>query len=151
MMRWFRFITTPPATPAGVAKREEQPTTGVHYDTEWAHGPGSRLVRTIGVWGFMKPAISIYGSPKVIGADRLDTVEGPVIFAANHHSHADTTLLLATIPAHLRERLAIAAGAGAAAHFASWAVKRGLQQRAAGGAEAEAAREEAGVTPEGKE
>lgn len=110
-MRWFRFITTPPTTPAGVDKREERPTTGVHYDTEWAHGPGSRLVRTIGVWGFMKPAISIYGSPKVIGADRLDTVEGPVIFAANHHSHADTTLLLATIPAHLRERLAIAAGA----------------------------------------
>jgi hydrogenase small subunit len=54
-------------------------------------------------------------------------------------------------PNDIGKVLAIAAGAGAAAHFASWAVKRGLQQRAAGGAEAEAARDEAGEQPAGKE
>ena len=94
-----------------MAKRERPPTTGVYYDTEWAQRPTARFVRKVGVWGFMKPAIKLYGSPKVIGADRLADVDGPVVFAANHHSHADTTLLLATTPGHLREKLVIAAGA----------------------------------------
>ncbi len=110
-MNWLRFITAPPSTPKGVEKRTPRPTTGVYYDTTWARRPAAKLVRTLGVWGFMKPAIRIYGSPRVIGADRLDHVEGPVIFAANHHSHADTTLLLATIPGHLRDDLVVAAGA----------------------------------------
>ncbi|MCP3992228.1 MAG: 1-acyl-sn-glycerol-3-phosphate acyltransferase [Actinomycetia bacterium] len=110
-MRWLRFITEPPATPAGVEKAHRTPTTGVYYDTEWAHGSAARFVRTVGVYGFMKPAIRLFGSPKVIGADRLTNIDGPVIFAANHHSHADTSLLLATIPTHLRQDLVIAAGA----------------------------------------
>ncbi len=110
-LSWLRFIADPPPTPQGVAKREAAPSTGVYYDTSWAQRPTARFVRKVGVWGFMKPAIRIYGSPKVIGADRLTDVEGPLVFAANHHSHADTTLLLATTPGHLREKLVIAAGA----------------------------------------
>ncbi len=110
-MRWLRFIVDPPATPKGVDKRVPTPRTGVHYDTEWATGSAGKLVRRATVWGFMKPAIRIYGSPRVVGADRLTDVKGPVIFAANHHSHADTSLLLATIPAHLRRDLAPLGGA----------------------------------------
>ncbi|MGI9614066.1 MAG: lysophospholipid acyltransferase family protein [Acidimicrobiales bacterium] len=110
-LSWLRFITDPPPTPQGVARQENPPTTGVYYDTEWAQRPSARFVRKVGVWGFMKPAIKLYGSPKVIGADRLADVDGPVVFAANHHSHANTTLLLATTPGHLREELLIAAGA----------------------------------------
>lgn len=110
-MSWLRFITQPPSTPKGVERQESVPTTGVYYDTEWAHRPLARFVRRVGVWGFFKPAIALYGSPRVIGADRLEDLEGPFIFAANHHSHADTSLVLATMPSHLREKLTIAAGA----------------------------------------
>ncbi len=110
-MDWLRFISSAPNTPKGVEKRKPEPDTGVYYDTKWSRGPLARLVREAGVYGFMKPAIRIYGSPRVIGVDRLDEVEGPVIFAANHHSHADTTLMMATIPTHLRRKLAVAAGA----------------------------------------
>ena len=110
-MKWLRFIAEPPATPRGVERRLQRPTTGVHYDTRWARRPLAKVVREAGVYGFMKPAIKLYGSPRVIGADRLRNIEGPVIFAANHHSHADTSLLLATIPSHIRRRLAVAAGA----------------------------------------
>jgi 1-acyl-sn-glycerol-3-phosphate acyltransferase len=110
-MDWLRFVLDKPATPAGVSRRGLPPKTGIHYDTEWAQSPAARLVRRFGVFVFMKPAIAVYGSPKVIGADRLRDLEGPVVFAANHHSHADTTLLLTTIPARLRQDLVIAAGA----------------------------------------
>jgi 1-acyl-sn-glycerol-3-phosphate acyltransferase len=47
----------------------------------------------------------------VHGLDRLDGVEGPVIFAANHHSHVDTPLLLSQIPEPWRHHLAIGAAA----------------------------------------
>ena len=90
-MRWLRFISEPPPTPRGVEKQRTEPTTGVYYDTEWSRGWGARLLREIGVYTFMKPAIRIYGSPRVIGRDRVEQLDGPVIFAANHHSHADTT------------------------------------------------------------
>jgi len=110
-MRWLRFILDPPTTPRDVVKREPEKKTGVYYDVEWARSPAAKRVRQATVWGFMKPAIKIYGSPRVIGADRLTDVEGPVVFAANHHSHADTTLLLATTPAHLRRDLAPMGGA----------------------------------------
>lgn len=110
-MSWLRFLIDPPSTPKCVEKREEPPTTGVYYDTGWSRKPVAKLVRRFGVWSFMKPAISVYGSPRVIGADRLKSVKGPVVFVANHHSHADTTLLMATLPAHLRRNLSVAAGA----------------------------------------
>ncbi len=110
-MSWLKFILDKPTIPEGVEPQEQQSTTGVYYDTEWSNGKAAKVVRLFSVWGFMKPAIGLYGSPKVIGADRLDEIDGPVVFASNHHSHADTTLLLATIPAHLRRDLAIAAGA----------------------------------------
>ena len=83
----------------------------MHYDADWARTSPAKAIRRFGVYTFFKPAIRIYGSPRVIGADRLTDVEGPVIFAANHHSHADTTLLLATIPRHLRRDLLVLAGA----------------------------------------
>ncbi len=110
-MSWLRFITTPPSVPKGVETPKEESTVGVQYDTAWARTRPAKLAREAGVYGFMKPAIRLYGSPRVVGADRLKDVTGPIVFAANHHSHADTSLLLATIPGHLRRNLAVAAGA----------------------------------------
>ncbi len=106
-----RFVLDEPRTPRGVEPRPSEPTTGVHYDTEWARTPVARAVREVGVWGFMKPAVAAYAPTRVMGADRLDDVEGPVVFASNHQSHADTTLLLASLPTRLRRRLIVAAGA----------------------------------------
>ncbi len=110
-MDWLRFITESPTAPAGIEKRVEPSKTGVHYDTRWARRPLAKAVRQVGVYGFMKPAVRIYAQPKVIGADRLDPLEGPLILAANHHSHADTSVMLATLPSHIRRKLAVVAGA----------------------------------------
>jgi len=110
-MGWLRFVLDPPSVPSGVDKKPKTPSTGVYYDTEWSRSLPARLIRRATTVALMKPVIGFFGAPKVIGADRLKDVEGPVVFAANHHSHADTTVLLTTIPSHLRHNLAIAAGA----------------------------------------
>ena len=111
MLGWFRFIADPPSTPRGVVKRAKAPKHGVYYDSDWARSGPAKAVRRFGVYTFFKPAIRLFGSPRVVGDDRLADVEAPVIFAANHHSHADTTLLLATIPGHLRRDMLVLAGA----------------------------------------
>jgi 1-acyl-sn-glycerol-3-phosphate acyltransferase len=63
------------------------------------------------VEGVVRPAITALAAPIVLGRDRLDEVTGPLIFAANHHSHVDTPLLQSVIPEPWRHRMAIAAAA----------------------------------------
>ena len=48
---------------------------------------------------------------EIFGLDRLDGLEGPAIFAANHHSHVDTPLLITSIPEPWRHRIVVAAAA----------------------------------------
>jgi 1-acyl-sn-glycerol-3-phosphate acyltransferase len=70
--------------------------TGTDFDTDWARSQPARVARLALVEGVMRPVMSLVASPAVKGLDRLDRLDGPVIFAANHHSHADTPLMLAT-------------------------------------------------------
>ena len=110
-MGWLRFLLDPPPVPGGVAPAPAEDKAGVRYDTEWARRPAARLARRVVVNAAMRPAVAVYARPRVVGLDRLDDVEGPVVFAANHHSHADTTLLLTVIPGRFRRDLHVAAGA----------------------------------------
>ncbi len=59
----------------------------------------------------MRAAISVIAAPTRTGTDRLDDINGPVIFAANHHSHADTPLLLTSLPPKWRHRTVVGAAA----------------------------------------
>jgi len=43
---------------------------------------------------------------RVDGRECLDTIEGPVIFAANHQSYMDTPAIMAALPPRWRYRLA---------------------------------------------
>ena len=43
--------------------------------------------------------------------DRLADLDGPAIFAANHHSHVDTPLLLSSLPEPWRHKVFIVAAA----------------------------------------
>ena len=108
-LRGFPF--TAPTWPDTVPRESGPSQLGVDYDTDWARTPVSRAVRRLVVETVMRPGVGAIASPTVLGADRLEHVNGPVLFAANHQSHLDTFLLLTAIPTRFRKRLVVAAGA----------------------------------------
>ena len=60
----------------------------------------------------MRPAVAALGAPERAGLDRLAGLsDGPVIFAANHHSHLDTPLMLTSLPEPWRHKVFVAAAA----------------------------------------
>jgi len=83
----------------------------VAYDTAWARREPARSARLLLVEGPMRLAVRALAKPSRTGLDRLHGLDGPAIFAANHHSHLDTPLLLTSIPDPWRHRTVVAAAA----------------------------------------
>ncbi|HEY6531949.1 MAG TPA: lysophospholipid acyltransferase family protein [Acidimicrobiales bacterium] len=100
-----------PTVPGGVEPLPAVEKYGASYDTDWARTYPARTARVLLVEGVVRPAMEMLASPTINGLDRLDDLDGPVIFAANHHSHVDTPLLLSSLPEPWRHHLFIAAGA----------------------------------------
>ncbi len=98
-------------SPIGVESITKKNSLGADYDTDWARRPGARFVRAVVVETLMRPVMSFLASPTREGLDRLGNLEGPAIFAANHQSHADTPLLITSIPEPWRHELVIGAAA----------------------------------------
>jgi 1-acyl-sn-glycerol-3-phosphate acyltransferase len=111
--RTARFVLTPRTTPGGVEPAAGPPARGVDYPTDWARRPPARAARRLLHEAIMGPAILALTRPEVRGLDRLAGLdeERPVVFAANHHSHADTPLLLRTLPTPWRDELFVGAAA----------------------------------------
>ena len=109
-----RFPVAGPTWPGGVERPPIERRTGIDYDTAWARRPAARLGRALIVDQVVRPLVRIVAHPRVHGLDRLDQLDRlgePVIFAANHHSHLDTPLLLSALPDRWRHRTVVAAGA----------------------------------------
>ena len=100
-----------PTVPGGVEPLEKEPTHGPRYDTAWARKEPARFARFFVVEGPMRAMVKALASPTHKGLDRLDLLEGPAIFAANHHSHLDAPLMLTSIPEPWRHRMVVAAAA----------------------------------------
>jgi len=111
MLMAFEFPLRAPSTPGGVAPRITPSTVGANYDTNWARSTPARVARAALVEGPMRLAVAGLAAPERSGTDRLADVDGPLIFAANHHSHLDTPLLLTSIPEPWRHRTVVAAAA----------------------------------------
>lgn len=101
----------PTPQPAGVTPPRRRSRTGADYDTEWARSWPARATRALLVEGLVRPAVGALASPTISGLDRLASVRGPVVFAANHHSHLDTALLVSAIPEPWRHHLVVGAAA----------------------------------------
>lgn len=74
----------------------------------WNRALPFRALRAVAQPGFLLPLTRIFAWIKVDGVQNLRTVEGPVIFAANHQSHMDVPVILAALPAKWRRRVATA-------------------------------------------
>ena len=105
------FPLRAPTWPGTVPRPPAPSRTGVDFDTAWARTPAARLARAALLDLAIRPAVHALASPTVDGRERLDALEAPVIFAANHHSHADTGLLLALLPERFRRKAVVAAAA----------------------------------------
>ncbi|MCU1354360.1 MAG: 1-acyl-sn-glycerol-3-phosphate acyltransferase, partial [Acidimicrobiales bacterium] len=102
-----------PTVPESITPEPETPKTGAHYDTDWARRLPARYARFFVVEGVMRPVLAAVAQPERRGLDRLDGLEGPAVFAANHHSHLDGGLLITSLPERFRHKVF----AGAAADY----------------------------------
>ena len=100
-----------PAMPGNAEPLDVASELGVNYQTEWARGPGARVTRRVIQAGLLSPALRALTVPDIRGLDRIEALNGPVIFVANHHSHLDTGLLLTSLPYRFRKRAIVAAAA----------------------------------------
>jgi 1-acyl-sn-glycerol-3-phosphate acyltransferase len=110
--RGFPFVA--PNVPAGVEPPKRKKHSGAEYETEWARNLPSRFARVVLLEAALRPVVATVARPERKGIDRLvDLMDdgGPVIFAANHHSHVDTPLLLTSIPEPWRYRIFVGAAA----------------------------------------
>ncbi len=72
----------------------------------WNRSAAACLVRRIALPGLILPLTRLCARIKVNGRAELESLAGPVIFAANHQSHLDTPVILAALPARLRYAVA---------------------------------------------
>lgn len=113
LVRKTEFPLRAPRVPQGVEPPPRKGKTGVDFDTDWARRAPAKTARAAVVEGVMRPAMSYLARPERVGHDRLEDLDGdqPVIFAANHHSHVDTPLLVTSIPLPWRRNLVVGAAA----------------------------------------
>jgi 1-acyl-sn-glycerol-3-phosphate acyltransferase len=109
----LRFVLKAPSTPGGVEPAVVESKVGVDYPTAWARRSPARVARRVLHETVMEPVVLALARPSVHGLDRLAGLDEsqPVIFAANHHSHVDTPLLLRTLPRPWRDELFVGAAA----------------------------------------
>ena len=106
-----RFPLTAPDWPGSVPRPAPDRRTGLAYDTAWSRRYPARLARAVLTDNVTRPLARLLADPEVVGDEMLRTIDGPVIFAANHASHVDTPLLLSCLPLPFRHRTVVAAAA----------------------------------------
>jgi long-chain acyl-CoA synthetase len=66
----------------------------------------AKLIRGIVLEGIVLPFTKIVARNKISGLENLQQIRGSIIFAANHQSHLDTPIILASLPMRLRRKIA---------------------------------------------
>ena len=100
-----------PTVPLTVEPAPVKGTTGADFPTEWARTESARRARAVLIETMVRPVMAGLAQPTIRGRDRLEGLDGPAIFAANHHSHIDTPLLLSSLPLPWRHNVVVGAAA----------------------------------------
>ena len=80
-------------------------------DLGWARVEPVRSIRYLIQRGLLLPFTEVMAHPKVEGREWVSELKRPAIFAANHSSHADTSLILHSLTDVARDRTVVAAAA----------------------------------------
>ena len=80
-------------------------------DLGWARAEPVRSIRYLIQHALLLPFTEAMVHPKVEGREWVRELERPVILAANHSSHADTSLILHSLTDSARDRTVVAAAA----------------------------------------
>src|SRR3977135_983585 len=80
-------------------------------DLGWARQEPVRSIRYLIQRGLLLPFTELMAHPKVEGREWVRELKRPVIFAANHSSHADTSLILHSLTDKARDHTVVAAAA----------------------------------------
>jgi long-chain acyl-CoA synthetase len=102
---------TSATTVADVEKmiRESAPLGARPYPyPEWPQRLPAKLTRFLALYLIVLPVIRLLGWPRVRGRQHLDALSGPVLFVCNHITAIDPALVIAALPAHFRNKIAIA-------------------------------------------
>ena len=103
-------LTAPPGSAGqGSAAAPEDSHRGQKETIEfpaWNRSLIVRAIRRASLPTWILPLGRIFARVTVEGLDNLRTLDGPVIFAANHQSHLDTPVILDSLPPNLRYRVA---------------------------------------------
>lgn len=110
-LRGLEFPYRAPTVPTTVEPRPQPGRAGIDYDSRWARDGAARRARTVLLRGVIRPVIAAVAQPERRGLDRLADLDGPIIFASNHHSHIDAGLLLTSLPEPWRHEVFTAAAA----------------------------------------
>jgi long-chain acyl-CoA synthetase len=83
----------------------EPPQEPVEFPS-WNRSLPIRVLRAIAQPAVLIPLTRVFAWIRVKGLDHLNSVEGPVIFAANHQSHMDVPVIFAALPGRWRRQVA---------------------------------------------
>lgn len=72
----------------------------------WNRSGAAKLLRRIGLPGFVLPLTRVFAWVRVEGLENLRGLEGPVIFGPTHQSYMDVPAILAALPGKWRYRVA---------------------------------------------
>jgi long-chain acyl-CoA synthetase len=90
------------------AARGTKPESGIYG---WPLNPAVRVVGLGFQVAIMQPLVRIFYRVHTTGAERLDGLEGPVVFIPNHCLHTDNAIILSRLPVGWRWKLSAAAAA----------------------------------------
>jgi len=90
-------------------KGEPPPRVVYHYPA-WVQRWPVTWIRFLVHYALLLPSVFVLGWPRIIGRENLRGVKGPVLVVSNHVGDVDVGFILAALPAHLRHKLATAAG-----------------------------------------